>query len=117
MYITCSIWIIFIPTYFNLKDSEWRVIVGCTLFIVAGSVNLVGLLLPKVIIIISAQASQETVHVSAESAEERAELTISTLRDASTMFSRHNATPGEMQEEILSKNFREQIHAGPLTQK
>lgn len=117
MYITCSIWIIFIPTYFNLNDSEWRVIVGCTLFIVAGSVNLVGLLLPKVVIIVSAKASQETVHVSAESAEERGELTISTLRDASTMFSRYNATSGEMQEEILSKNFREQIQAGPLTQK
>lgn len=33
------------------------------------------------------------------------------------MFSRYNATPGEMQEEILSKNFREQLQAGPLTQK
>ncbi|KAJ7375247.1 hypothetical protein OS493_001992 [Desmophyllum pertusum] len=73
MYITCSFWIIFMPTYFNIKTSAWKDYMYCSLFVLAGSVNLVGLLLPKVAIIILTKASTETVHVSDESYGERNE--------------------------------------------
>ena len=63
MYITCSLWIIFLPTYFNAKTSSWRDYIFCCLFILVGSVNLVGLLLPKVAIIVLAKIPTETVHI------------------------------------------------------
>lgn len=68
MYITCSFWIIFIPTYFNTKTSAWRDYIYCSVFILVGSVSLVGLLLPKVAIIVLTNMSRETVHVADESA-------------------------------------------------
>ena len=68
MYITCSFWIIFIPTYFNTKASAWRDYIYCCIFILVGSVSLMGLLLPKVAIIVFTKIARETVHVSDESA-------------------------------------------------
>ena len=62
MYITCSLWIIFLPTYFNTKTSSWKEYMHCSIFILVGIVSLVGLLLPKVAIIGLTNFSRETVH-------------------------------------------------------
>lgn len=62
MYITCSLWIIFLPTYFNSKTSSWKEYMYCSIFILVGIVSLVGLLLPKVAIIVLTNISRETVH-------------------------------------------------------
>lgn len=66
-YITCSVWILFIPTYFNTKTSGWSDYFYCSIFILIGSVSLVGLLLSKVAIIVLTNLSRETVHVCDES--------------------------------------------------
>lgn len=62
MYITCSLWIIFLPTYFNTKTSSWKEYMHCSIFILVGIVSLVGLLLPKVAIIGLINIPRETVH-------------------------------------------------------
>ena len=62
MYITCSLWIIFLPTFFNTKTISWKEYMYCSIFILVGSVSLVGLLLPKVAIIALSNIPRETVH-------------------------------------------------------
>ena len=51
MYLTCSVWIIFLPSYLNTSDSFVRVYLYCATFIVLGTITLCGLLVPKVIIV------------------------------------------------------------------
>lgn len=51
MYLTCSVWIIFLPSYLNTTDSFIRVYLYCATFIVLGTITLCGLLVPKVIIV------------------------------------------------------------------
>lgn len=51
MYLTCSVWIIFLPSYLNTSDSFIRVYLYCATFIVLGTITLCGLLVPKVIIV------------------------------------------------------------------
>lgn len=52
MYLTCSVWTIFIPTYLNTSNTLERVYLTCAIFIAAGTITLLGLLVPKVIIVI-----------------------------------------------------------------
>lgn len=88
MYITCSLWIIFLPTYFNTKTSSWRDYIYCSIFILAGSVSLIGLLLPKVAIIVLTNVSRETVHCYDEPARgERDESIMDSPRMPSTVLS------------------------------
>ena len=117
MYITCSFWIIFIPTYFNTKTSAWRVFFACSLFIVAGCVNLLGLLLPKVIIIILAKASEEAIHASAESGGESGESMQVSSRRLNTMFPGSDPSPNEVQVETSIGKFATQLQARTSTQK
>ena len=117
MYITCSFWIIFISTYFNTKTPAWRVFFTSSLFIVAGSVNLVGLLLPKVIILILAKASEETIHASAESSGIRDESMQVSSRPLNTMFPGSDASPSVVQEETFFSKSATQLQAGTSTQK
>lgn len=70
MYITCSIWIIFLPTYFNTTTTTWRDFTFCLLYITIGCVNLLGLLLPKVVIVVSAKVCKDTPIVLTESCGE-----------------------------------------------
>ena len=51
MYLTCSVWIIFLPSYLNTSDSFIRVYLSCATFIVLGTITLCGLLVPKIIIL------------------------------------------------------------------
>lgn len=51
MYLTCSVWIIFLPSYLNTSDAFIRVYLSCATFIVLGTITLCGLLVPKVIIL------------------------------------------------------------------
>ena len=52
MYITCSLWVIFTPTYLNMTSSSWRNLLFCFLFIAIGSVNLTGLLVPRMVLVV-----------------------------------------------------------------
>ena len=52
MYLTCTAWIIFIPSYLNTSNPFWRVFMSCAVFIAIGTITLLGLLVPKVIIVI-----------------------------------------------------------------
>ena len=69
MYITCSLWIIFLPTFFNTRTSNWKEYMYCSIFILVGSVSLVGLLLPKVAIVVLTNISREAVHCYDEPAQ------------------------------------------------
>lgn len=103
MYVTCSIWIIFLPTYFNTETSAWRVFIFCSLFIAVGCVTLVGLLLPKVAIIILAKVSGDhTPHLSTESCGERDEYTMNSARRSNTMFPEVNEEAFVVKSEMLS---------------
>lgn len=52
MYLTCSVWMIFIPSYLNTSNAFWRVYLSCATFIAVGTITLLGLLVPKVIVVI-----------------------------------------------------------------
>ena len=52
LYLTCFVWTIFIPSYLNTSNAFGRVYVMCANFIAIGTITLLGLLVPKVIIVI-----------------------------------------------------------------
>ncbi|XP_022784676.1 metabotropic glutamate receptor 2-like [Stylophora pistillata] len=54
MYLTCSVWIIFIPSYLNASSSYVRAYLTSGTLIVIATITLCGLLVPKVIILFSA---------------------------------------------------------------
>lgn len=62
MYLTCSVWIIFIPSYLNTSDTFVRVYLSCATFIVIGTITLCGLLLPKVIIVLFTDGQHPSVN-------------------------------------------------------
>lgn len=64
MYLTCSVWIIFIPSYLNTSDTFIRVYLSCTTFIVVGTITLCGLLVPKVIILLFTNGQYPSVNES-----------------------------------------------------
>ena len=93
LYITCSLWIIFLPTYFNAGASSWRDYVYCSLFILVGCVSLVGLLLPKVAIIVLAKLSRERVHITDDLFEEKNESTTDSSKKTTTFLSLGSSSP------------------------
>ena len=62
MYLTCSAWIIFIPSYLNTSNPFVRVYLSCATFIVIGTITLCGLLVPKVIILFFTNGQYPTVN-------------------------------------------------------
>lgn len=64
MYLTCSVWIIFIPCYLNTSDAFVRVYLSCATFIVIGTITLCGLLVSKVIILFFTNGQTPTVNES-----------------------------------------------------
>ena len=71
MYMTCSIWIIYFPTFLNTRTAAWRDFTNCFMFLIIGCVNLFGLLIPKVAIFVMGKVSVETPLVRTESSHER----------------------------------------------
>ena len=71
MYITCSIWIIYLPTYVNAKTAAWGDFINCCLFLVGGCVNLFGLLVPKVAIVVCGKVSVESSQAIIEPSHEQ----------------------------------------------
>ena len=51
MYLTCSVWVIFFPSYLNTSDTFWRVYFFCSAFFLIGTITLFGLLFPKICIL------------------------------------------------------------------
>ena len=51
MYLTCSVWIVFFPSYLNTSSSYVRVYLTSGTLIAIGSITLCGLLVPKVVIL------------------------------------------------------------------
>ena len=62
MYLTCSKWIAFIPIYLNAPNEFWRVYLSCTALLLAGTFMLLGLLMPKVVILIFANGQSPSVN-------------------------------------------------------
>ena len=51
MYLSCSIWVVFLPCYFNAADSIWKSYFLCSSIFLVGTVTLLGLLAPKIFLV------------------------------------------------------------------
>ncbi|PFX29218.1 Metabotropic glutamate receptor 8 [Stylophora pistillata] len=51
MYISCSVWVVFLPCYLNAADSIWKSYFLCSSLFLIGTVTLLGLLVPKVLLV------------------------------------------------------------------
>lgn len=51
MYISCSVWIVFLPCYLNAADSIWKSYFLCSSLFLIGTITLLGLLVPKVFLV------------------------------------------------------------------
>ena len=52
LYLTCSVWLVFLPSYFNAADVFWKTYLFCCVFTFVGTITLCGLFLPKVFVIL-----------------------------------------------------------------
>ena len=59
MYLTCSVWVILIPTHWNTSDTSMQTYLFCTGFIMVGIITLSGLLVPKLFIIFFKSADRQ----------------------------------------------------------
>lgn len=51
MYLSCSVWIIFLPCYLNAVDSIWKSYFLCSSLFLIATITLGGLLVPKVLLV------------------------------------------------------------------
>lgn len=51
MYLSCSVWVIFLPCYFNAKDSVSKTYFSCVTLLLISYTALLGLLMPKVYLV------------------------------------------------------------------
>lgn len=51
MYISCSVWVVFLPCYLNAADSIWKSHFLCSSLFLIGTVTLLGLLVPKIYLV------------------------------------------------------------------
>ena len=51
MYISCSVWVVFLPCYLNAADSVWKSYFLCSSLFHIGTVTLLGLLAPKISVV------------------------------------------------------------------
>ena len=59
MYLTCSVWVILIPTHWNTSDTSMQTYLFCAGFIMVGIITLSGLLVPKLFIIFFKSADRQ----------------------------------------------------------
>ena len=60
MYISCSVWIVFLPCYLNAADSVWKSYFLCSSLFLIGTVTLLGLLAPKIFLVYFGNAVDPT---------------------------------------------------------
>lgn len=60
MYISCSVWVVFLPCYLNAADSIWKSYFLCSSLFLIGTVTLLGLFLPKIVLIYFGSAVEPT---------------------------------------------------------
>lgn len=51
MYLSCSVWIIFLPCYLNAADSIWKSYFLCISLFLIATITLAGLLVPKILLV------------------------------------------------------------------
>ena len=51
MYLSCSVWVIFLPCYLNAADSIWKSYFLCGSLFLIGTITLLGLLVPKIFLV------------------------------------------------------------------
>ena len=51
MYLSCSVWVIFLPCYLNAADSIWKTYFLCSSLFLIGTITLLGLLVPKIVLV------------------------------------------------------------------
>lgn len=60
MYISCSVWVVFLPCYLNAADSVWKSYFLCSSLFLIGTVTLLGLLAPKIFLVYFGNAVHPT---------------------------------------------------------
>ena len=60
MYISCSVWVVFLPCYLNAADSVWKSYFLCSSLFLIGTVTLLGLLAPKIFLVYFGNAVDPT---------------------------------------------------------
>lgn len=72
MYLSCSVWIIFLPCYLNAKDAIWKSAFATYAFFFIATITLAGLLVPKVVLVIKgATVGPETLTMTMQSANSK----------------------------------------------
>ena len=64
LYLTCSVWVVFLPSYFNAADVFWKTYLFCGVFTLVGTITLSGLFLPKVFIILRHTDNEVNLNMS-----------------------------------------------------
>ncbi|XP_031563061.1 uncharacterized protein LOC116298676 [Actinia tenebrosa] len=68
MYLSCSVWIVFLPCYLNAKDGIWKSVFAMYAFFFIATITLGGLLVPRVILVIKgATVGPETLTMTMQS--------------------------------------------------
>lgn len=68
MYLSCSVWVIFLPCYLNAKDSIWKGMFGAYALVFVASFTVGGLLFPRVLLVLKgATVGTETLSMTAQS--------------------------------------------------
>ena len=68
MYLSCSVWIIFLPCYLNAKDALWKSAFAMYAFFFIATITLGGLLVPRVVLVIKgATVGPETLTMTMQS--------------------------------------------------
>jgi metabotropic glutamate receptor 2/3 len=68
MYLSCSIWIVFLPCYLNATDAIWKSVFASFAFFFIATITLGGLLVPRVFLVIKgATVGPETLTMTMQS--------------------------------------------------
>lgn len=68
MYLSCSVWVIFLPCYLNAKDSMWKGMFGAYALVFVASFTVGGLLVPRVLLVLKgATIGPETLTMTVQS--------------------------------------------------
>ena len=83
MYLSCSVWVIFLPCYLNAQDGIWKNYFVCFALVLIGTTTLLGLLVPKIFLVIfsNAVSHSETMNTGTFHERPAANYTSSQLRE------------------------------------